>query len=176
MDDLVIMNHHTGDKIHPLSLAESVEIHHISRPPSAESVEIQDAPSPPPSRGGPVEIQGTPAEEKSIETQANTDDTHAPKVTTESLIHRTTNPFHPPIPQTVNTQAKPAHYYSVSPIHIDPSVYSYTSVTPPHSRVQKTFSNSSFTTVFGGSKRRSVSFVEGEDIVEKHGRCSCCWS
>jgi len=173
MDDLIIMNHHTGDEIHPPSLAESVEIHHISRPPSAESVEIQDAPSPPPSRGEPVEIQGTPAEEKSIETQANTDDTHAPKVTTESLIHRTTNPFHPPIPQTVNTQAKPAHYYSVSPIHIDPSVY--TSVTPPHSRVRRC-SISSFTTVFGGSIRNRKTFVEDEYIEEKHGWCSCCWS
>ena len=174
MDDL--MNHHTGDEIHPPSLAESVEIHHISRPPSAESVEIQDAPSPPPSRGEPVEIQGTPAtaEEKSIETQANTDDTHAPKVTTESPIHRTTNPFHPPIPQTVNTQEKPAHYYSVSPIHIDPSVY--TSVTCPHSRAWRGSPSSSFTTVFGGSNRRRVTFVEGEDIEVKHGWCSCCWS
>ena len=152
------------------SLAESdVESHHISSPPSAAAA--QDTP---PSHEEPVEI---PAEEKTAEPQATTADP-TPKVITENIIHRTTNPFHPPIPQTVDAQgAKPAfHYYSVSPIHIDPSVYSYTSVTPPHSRA-RTCSVSSFTTVFGGSMmRRRTTFVGDGHIEEKHGSCCCCWS
>ncbi len=160
MKDLII----TRDEIHRPSLVESVEIRHISCPPSAAgvgSVEIQDTPSP---QSG----------DESHETQANTDDPvpHAPKISTESIIHRTTNPFHPPIPQTVNAQAKPTHYYSVSPIHIDPSVYSCTGVTPPHSSMHGT-SATSFTTVFGGKRE---TFVGGEEIEVKHGLCSCCCS
>ena len=99
------------------------------------------------------------------------------------LIHRTSSPFFPPIPQTTVCSVQTQTHYSVSPVLIDPRVYN-TFVPDAQPMGWLCFlgaqncsspSISSFSTVCTPpTSDKGDSSVTGEQ-AERAGWCSCCW-
>jgi hypothetical protein len=89
------------------------------------------------------------------------------------MVHRTSSPFIPPIPQTstsvcsVHTQT----YYSVAPVQVDPGEYSTTGglLCMSHSSLM----GSSFETVCGLTESAPLG-VDSEEDDRSASWCGCC--